>query len=239
MQIYGTLLNLSFLQKDDLNTSQVSWVLAILICLGILIFIICMLFFIYWRRRKRGPRYVKGQESHLGSPKTPKNSRSDEVPRKPAKVKNTSRSHQTSAASTLTSSIRQPDVIAQVTSLTLPEQCPTAPVVVTRLPHPDDSRLPSSRRSAQLSQSDGVATERGAGFSAQVTPHYSSNMQHGADSVFDSSEEDGSEGFYDDNVLTFQQLPMHYHSLGSLVSNRSFHHELSVAPPLQQNQYWV
>ena len=189
----------------------------------------------------------------MGSPKTPKSTRSDrQQPPPPPKtkqkpVKVTARSQRNSATSTLTSSVRhQPDVIAQVTSLTLPEQCPTAPVVVTRLPHPDDSRSrsPPSQRSRQLSQSDGGISEH-MGFTAQVTPHYPADMQHGADSVYDSSEEgdmeEGSEEYYDESQLTFQQqMPTHYHSLGSLVSNRSYHHhELSVAPPLQQNQYWV
>lgn len=199
----------------------------------------------------------------MGSPKTPKSTHSENgQPPPPPKtkqkkpVKVTARSQRNSATSTLTSSVRhQPDVIAQVTSLTLPEQCPTAPVVVTRLPHPDDtmrSRSPPSQRSRQLSQSDGGVSEH-LGFTAQVTPHYmqADDMQHGADSVYDSSEEEGDmegeeeegseEYCYDDTQLTFQQqMPTHYHSLGSLVSNRSYHHhELSVAPPLQQNQYWV
>ena len=216
-----------------------------------------VLFIFYWKRRKRGPRYVKGQESHMNSPKTPKSTRPSsadyypKVNKHPKPVKVTARSHQNSAASTMTSSVRhQPDVIAQVTSLTLPEHCPTAPVVVTRLPHPDDnrSRSPHSHRSRQLSLSDGGISEH-LGYTAQVNPqHYppADNMQHGADSVYDSSEEgmmedEGSEEYYEDNQLTFQQqMPTHYHSLGSLVSNRSYHHhELSVAPPLQQNQYWV
>ena len=230
-----------------MSSGQTSWVVAVLVCLAVLIAVVCVLFLCYWRRRKRGPRYVKGQESHLGSPKTPKTGRSEppQKSKKPVKAKNTAHSRQTSATSTMTSSIRQPDAIAQVTSLTLPEQCPTAPVVVTRLPHPDDSRLPPSRRSRSHSQSDGGLAEQLGGFTAQVTPHYPNHqphladMQHGADSVYDSSEEgaQSSEGFYDD--ITFQQMPMHYHSLGSLVSARSYHHELSVAPPLQQNQYWV